>query len=251
MQQAEVQADGTVIGKGTNFSNKFEEAYKTSKAKIGESLQQAQKDLEQAKAGVAAGAGKRGASLGSKGSAIDDAKGINRAPKAEPNGSVRKVEKGSDAAKNAGKANEPHGGKSVGEGAEGVGEAIEPTIAKKINKALRSQKPDLKLEGEVANSIRGHVIAFRKNIDTPNGRIGEIDVETEKYIIDAFNGKKSKEPSTFTKYFDERAQYINPEGKEVILYAPNISATKIPGIEATGVKVIQSLDELKKLVGGK
>ncbi|NPC93924.1 hypothetical protein HOO54_17310 [Bacillus sp. WMMC1349] len=120
MQQAEVQADGTVIGKGTNFSNKFEEAYKTSKAKIGESLQQAQNDLAAAKtgagAGAAAGAGKRGPAIGSKGSAIDDAKGINKASKAETPESVQKVDQGSDAAKNAGKVNETQGGKSVGEG---------------------------------------------------------------------------------------------------------------------------------------
>ncbi|NPC93918.1 hypothetical protein HOO54_17275 [Bacillus sp. WMMC1349] len=116
MQQAEVQPDGTIIGKGPNFYDNAVEAHKTSKAKIGESIQQAQNDLAAAKAGAAAGAGKRGASLGSKGSAIDDAKGINKAPKAEPNGPVQKVDKGSDAAKNAGKANEPHGGKSVGEG---------------------------------------------------------------------------------------------------------------------------------------
>lgn len=81
--------------------------------------------------------------------------------------------------------------------------------------------------------------------------MGEIDVETDKFIIDAFNGKKSKEPSTFAKYFDERAQYINPEGKQVILYAPNISPTKIPATEQTGVKVIQNLDELKNLIGGR
>ncbi|NPC93914.1 hypothetical protein HOO54_17250 [Bacillus sp. WMMC1349] len=119
MRNPEIQPDATIIRKGPNFSDQLEEAHKTSKAKIGESIQQAQNDLAAAKAGAAAG--KRGASLGSKGSAIDDAKGINKAPKAESNGPVQKVDKGSDAAKNAGKVNETQGGKSVGNGDEGRG----------------------------------------------------------------------------------------------------------------------------------
>lgn len=48
-----------------------------------------------------------------------------------------------------------------------MGKSIDPDISKRIDKALRSQNPDLKLEGEVADAIREDVISFRKNIDTP------------------------------------------------------------------------------------
>jgi len=41
---------------------------------------------------------------------------------------------------------------------------------------------------------------------------------------------------------------MNPNNKGVILFAPNLKPTKIPGIEAVGVKVIQSLDELLKFI---
>ncbi|MHC5218089.1 pre-toxin TG domain-containing protein, partial [Enterococcus sp. LJL128] len=142
-------------------------------------------------------------------------------------------------------------GEKASGGKQGVNLEIDEKLMKKIDKALRSNDPALKLEGEVADALRENVIGFRKNIDSPNGRIGEIDVETEKFIIDAFDGKRSKEPSTFMKYFDDRAQFINPENKEVILYAPNISQTKIKGIEATGVKVVQDMDSLKSIIGGK
>ncbi|MCU6791549.1 hypothetical protein OB236_05325 [Paenibacillus sp. WQ 127069] len=41
---------------------------------------------------------------------------------------------------------------------------------------------------------------------------------------------------------------MNPEGKQVILYAPNLNETKVKGIEDAGVKVIRKLEDLKKIV---
>ena len=42
---------------------------------------------------------------------------------------------------------------------------------------------------------------------------------------------------------------MNPNGKGVVLYAPNLNATKITDIENAGVKVIQYMDELIKFIG--
>jgi RHS repeat-associated protein len=126
---------------------------------------------------------------------------------------------------------------------------LEPSIAKRITKAINAAKPEVKLEGNTANALGDKVIGFQKNINSATGRVGEIDIETENCIIDCFNGVSSKEPSTFFKYFNEKAQYMNPSGKKVILYAPNIDTTKVAGIEAIGVKVVRTLDELKSIVG--
>lgn len=126
--------------------------------------------------------------------------------------------------------------------------ALEPVVLKRITKAMNSLNPGVKLEGETANALGSKVINFQKNINGSGGRIGEIDIETNNAIIDCFHGLTSKEPSTFFKYFNEHSQYMNPQGKQVILYAPNIDATKVAGIETIGVKVVRTMEELQSLV---
>ncbi|GAE90682.1 hypothetical protein JCM21531_4315 [Acetivibrio straminisolvens JCM 21531] len=128
---------------------------------------------------------------------------------------------------------------------KGTNKALEPQIEKKIEKALKSPELGKRLEGEVVKELGNDVVSFQKRIDLPSGRYGEIDVETSKYIIEVTTGKSSKVPGEFAKYFDSA---MNPNNKGVILFAPNLKPTKIPGIEAVGVKVIQSLDELLKFI---
>lgn len=44
---------------------------------------------------------------------------------------------------------------------------------------------------------------------------------------------------------------MNPYGKKAILYAPNLdNPAKEAGIEALGVQIVKTLNELKSIVGG-
>jgi hypothetical protein len=126
-----------------------------------------------------------------------------------------------------------------------TGSKIDPQVSKKIERALRSPNENIRLEGEVAKALGDEVISFQRNIDRSSGRIGEIDVETSSFIIEVTNGGSSKGASEFLKYFQAD---MNPLGKGVILYAPNLHMTKLASIEAAGVKVIQNMEALINLI---
>lgn len=120
------------------------------------------------------------------------------------------------------------------------------SIEKKINKALKSQKAGTKLEGEVAQALGNRVTDFQKKIVTSEGLLGEIDVETADYIIEVTSGRSSKTASEFGKYFGTQ---MNPDGKGVILFAPNLNETKVESIEEAGVVIIRSIKELLEYLG--
>ncbi|OKP84859.1 hypothetical protein A3842_07815 [Paenibacillus sp. P3E] len=114
-----------------------------------------------------------------------------------------------------------------------------------INEAAMAYPP---LEGEVAQTLGNKVVGFRGKILGEARVVGDIDVETSKYIIEVTAGKSSKTSSEFEKYFQSA---MNPQNKGVILYAPNLNSTKIEGIKKAGVIVIQNMDDLLKLINGK
>lgn len=124
--------------------------------------------------------------------------------------------------------------------------AVDSNIEKKINKALKSQKAGTKLEGEVAQALGNRVTDFQKKIVTSEGLLGEIDVETADYIIEVTSGRSSKTASEFGKYFGTQ---MNPDGKGVILFAPNLNETKVESIEEAGVVIIRSIKELLEYLG--
>ena len=120
-------------------------------------------------------------------------------------------------------------------------------LSSKVGSALRAADMPTKLEGIVGGTAGNKLVKFQEPIG-PGGTIGEIDVETDKIIIEVFSGKTGKEPNQLVKYFDYRAQYMNPQGKQVFLYAPNIVEWKVPGFESMGVKVIRNINDLIQIL---
>ncbi|PAF31256.1 WXG100 family type VII secretion target [Paenibacillus sp. 7516] len=133
-------------------------------------------------------------------------------------------------------------------------------ILKNLKEGSKPGKEGFKLEAETAkllleNKIKISEAGMTYNAKELGGRIGEIDLSTPKYIIECFNatGGKSKSISDFYKYFegDVKQPYINPDRKEVILYAPNgIDTVKANNISSIGVKIITSPEELISTLKG-
>ncbi len=153
------------------------------------------------------------------------------------------------AARSAAKKTEEGAAKKGAE--EGVAKkTTEEAVAKKkatndaIDKAKNSVDKDRRLEGEVADSIRDHVIDFERKVG-PNGSVGEVDVETGKAIVEVTTTPRGK-LGQIQKLIADRQ--INPDGKPVILYGPNYGAAATKAIEDAGGHVARTPEELKTLL---
>lgn len=116
-----------------------------------------------------------------------------------------------------------------------------------INEALNSGDPKKVLEGMVANAIIQagfQLISFNKEVGL-NGSISEIDVETASAIIEVTTqtSRKLKQIQKLISNPD-----LNPLSKTVILYAPNYKFTPAQDIINVGAYVVQTQDELLKLL---
>lgn len=118
-----------------------------------------------------------------------------------------------------------------------------PTIRQRVDDALRSTDEDVKLEGRVAREAGEHrVVGFQEKVG-PHGSTGEKDVETDKAIIEVTNARKGK-LSQLEKLRDNRD--LNPDGKPVILYAPNYNGPATRGLQEKGFVVVRNREELER-----
>jgi hypothetical protein len=118
------------------------------------------------------------------------------------------------------------------------------TITAAISKALQSSKPDNQLPGIVANWVKDDVVSFQRKIG-PNGSIGEIDVETSKAIIEVTISRLGKAHQIRERLTNPR---INPEGKPVILFAPNYTQNAAQHIIGLGAHIAHTKEELLDLL---
>jgi tetratricopeptide (TPR) repeat protein len=118
------------------------------------------------------------------------------------------------------------------------------TISAAISKALQSSKPDNQLPGIVANWVKDDVVSFQRKIG-PNGSIGEIDVETSKAIIEVTISRLGKAHQIRERLTNPR---INPEGKPVILFAPNYTQNAAQHIIGLGAHIAHTKEELLDLL---
>ncbi len=115
-----------------------------------------------------------------------------------------------------------------------------------VDAALNSGNAGTILEGKVANHLYGQLTAFQwKWIGPNNLPIGETDVEVAQAIISCTVGKGNK-VDQITKEITNLV--INPTGKKVILYAPNMKFNAISSITQAGGVVARSLEELDALL---
>jgi hypothetical protein len=116
-----------------------------------------------------------------------------------------------------------------------------------IEDAAKSTNPGTKLEGEVGKGLRGEGIkieGFNKPVG-PNGSIGEIDIETGRTIVEV-TVKSGGKLSQINKYLTNTS--LNPDGKSVILYAPNYGARATQDVVNAGGHVARTIPELADLI---
>jgi hypothetical protein len=122
-------------------------------------------------------------------------------------------------------------------------------IADKI--AINIQSPDaaVRLPAEVAKLMTDSGIAVisleRKVYDQSRGEIiGDIDIETDKYIIEVSTTETNAKRTQLTKTVGNSV--MNPTGKPVLYYAPSLELTfnRTAEIKQSGATLYTNIDDL-------
>lgn len=101
----------------------------------------------------------------------------------------------------------------------GVGSSCAKNMGALIKAMAVSSERSERQEAEVAMFLGDEVVAFHQEFLNDKGQlIGDVDVATKETIIEVTNAKNGK-LRQLRKYRMNRT--INPEGKSVVLYAPN------------------------------
>jgi len=116
-------------------------------------------------------------------------------------------------------------------------------LVNRVSVAVTSSREERRLEGRVARVLIGDLVSFnRKIVDLATGDvIGEIDVETSNAIIEVTTDKNDKLEQVLREKNDER---INPQGKPVVLCAPNYSRAADAQFGSYGIPVIRTFKDL-------
>jgi hypothetical protein len=103
-----------------------------------------------------------------------------------------------------------------------------------------------KMEAQVARLFQDRVVGFQKIIDSASGeRLSEIDVELDNAIIEVTGGVGRGKLDQLSRLMSPA---INPLGKQVIIYGPNITPGRVQNLTDAGAKVAQSLFDLQVLL---
>ena len=136
-------------------------------------------------------------------------------------------------------------------------------IESSIDAKLKSNDPGDQVEGKVGKFINENtsceITAFAQPVEKlrPKGPpAGDIDVATDKYIIEVKKSTKAIKEKQIDKYINSsNPDYFNYEGKQVIFYideeidmSKKYTAEMIKDMESSGIKVVNSLEELKGVV---
>lgn len=97
----------------------------------------------------------------------------------------------------------------------------------------------------LARHFRDSIIQFQKIVRIDDRAIGEIDIELETVIIEVTAGSGGGKVGQVTRLLSSA---LNPTGKKVIVFGPNITPGRTRAIEAAGAFVAKSLRELDMLV---
>jgi hypothetical protein len=137
----------------------------------------------------------------------------------------------------------------IGEDGAAAETGSQEAVAAQVEAALASADPDVVLEGQaaqIAQEAGQQIVRFQAPIGE-NGAIGEIDVETERAIIETTNSPSGK-LSQIQKEMTNTA--MNPGGKPVVLYAPNYTVTAGRAITDAGAYLARTPEELTDILSG-
>jgi len=137
--------------------------------------------------------------------------------------------------------------------AQRIAASLQKQISAAIQKALASPDPAMQLEAKTALQLQNaglKVVSFRRPVGR-NASIGEVDIETEKAIIEV-TAARSRKLGQIQILMNNPS--VNPAGKSVILYAPNYQGTAAKAVIAAGASVARTQAELVgmlKTLGGR
>ncbi|GLZ14166.1 hypothetical protein Acsp04_44010 [Actinomadura sp. NBRC 104425] len=113
----------------------------------------------------------------------------------------------------------------------------------KIDEAMQSGNWRKRTEATTAKSIRNIVRDFNRKFG-PNGRDGEIDIETNRAIVEVATGKNMDKEGQVKGLLSDRQK--NPQAKPVIVLATQWSGKQRAMIERLGATVVRNEYELKQ-----
>ncbi|MCM1500693.1 MAG: hypothetical protein NC124_19700 [Clostridium sp.] len=134
-------------------------------------------------------------------------------------------------------------------------------ISNSIASKLTSDNVGTALEARVADFINNNtdatIVDFTNEVKIVNGRtIGDIDIATQYQLIEVKSSISSVKMNQLYKYVDSSwSEFFNFNGREVILYIEEPIDRSVPSniktlkeIEELGIRVINGLEELEKVV---
>ncbi|MEU4827525.1 hypothetical protein AB0H37_37165 [Actinomadura sp. NPDC023710] len=150
-----------------------------------------------------------------------------------------------DAEERAAKDPTPENKKEAQDARAAAEKARNKIVDQKIADNLTSPDDNVRVPARTARDLRSIVRNFEKKYG-PNGNQGEIDIETNKAIVEVANGRQAKgKVSQATR--NKNNPVTNPQSKPIIVYAPNMKYGAVKNLRLqTGVTVVQTMDELKK-----
>jgi hypothetical protein len=173
---------------------------------------------------------------------VDDA--IRKGRLDDADGLVDRAQANADAAREAARKNPTQANKDAANRAQREADAIKTKVVDaKIDQALRAGDEDKLVEATTAKSIRNVVRDFGRKYGN-NGSLGEIDIETNKAIIEISNGRKASKTNQIAKLINDRQ--MNPNGKPVIVLATQWSGKQVALAKQTGAIVVRTESELKQ-----
>jgi RHS repeat-associated protein len=124
-----------------------------------------------------------------------------------------------------------------------------PGVSSRLTSALNSTDPAIQAEGQVGSflSRNGLLQDFNTTVkDAATGLPRQIDIvagQAGQYVVEVTTG-------TGKGKLGQAAAQAAASGKEVIVYGTNLTKGFLQEAQRQGLKVAQSLDELKRMVGG-
>jgi hypothetical protein len=121
------------------------------------------------------------------------------------------------------------------------------SIAAAIKAAQASPNSSIQLEGRAAQILEDagvEVTGFQTEFG-PNRSVGEIDIETREAIIEVTESRRSKLRQVNQFVNDQR---LNPNGKPVVLYAPNYQGRAGKDILDAGAFIARTPTELVNII---
>ncbi|GAA4072424.1 hypothetical protein GCM10022214_30640 [Actinomadura miaoliensis] len=162
----------------------------------------------------------------------------------DADGLIDQAQANADAAREAARRNPTQANRDAANQAQREVDLLKKKVVdSKIDKAMRSADEDKRLEATTAKSIRNIVRDFGRKYGK-NGDLGEIDIETNRAIIEISNGRKASKTNQITKLINNRQ--MNPNGKPVVVLATQWSGKQIAQARQLGAIVVRTEYELKE-----